>query len=350
MITWSIISVLALVLVFAIILLNRLKVIRRQKQEVDKAYALLDQKNTELTDSINYAQKIQQALLQDEEQKTKSFPEHFILFKPRDMVSGDFYWGAEKGGHVYFAAMDCTGHGVPGAFMSMLGVSFLNDIMKTAEDASSPGRLLDLLKKRIVKELVQQEKGTEVKDGMDGAILRFSKEQIFGNGNNGGPVQVEYAGANNPLYVVRECECQSESESKVKGTSMIKSVGGNTDQEGIEKRTKIKTSEDQKTLLTEIKADPMAIAHEERKTEQSFTTVKLKAYPNDSLYIFSDGFADQFGGEKNKKFRYGNFKKLLMSLNNEPMEERKQFLDQTFTKWKKGYEQVDDVCILGVKV
>ncbi|MFB6306276.1 MAG: PP2C family protein-serine/threonine phosphatase, partial [Flavobacteriales bacterium] len=270
---------------------------------MDKAYTLLDQKNTELTDSITYAQKIQQALLQDEEHKTQDFPEHFVLFKPRDMVSGDFYWGAVKEGYVYLAAMDCTGHGVPGAFMSMLGVSFLNDIMKTAEDAPTPGKVLDLLKERIVNELVQQEEGSEVKDGMDGAVVRIenSKSEIrdsqhseMEGGNSGDSSEgfrIQYAGANNSLYVIKQSECQSESEDEVKSTSMIKSVGGNNDREGIEKRIKTKTSEDKKTHLTEIKPDPMAIGHEERKTERSFTTVELEAKPNDSLYIFSDGYA-----------------------------------------------------------
>ncbi|MFB6305600.1 MAG: PP2C family protein-serine/threonine phosphatase, partial [Flavobacteriales bacterium] len=197
LIIWSIIGVLALVIVFALVLFNRFKVIRRQKKEVDKAYELLDQKNIELRDSINYAQKIQDALLHSEELKIDHFPDHFVLLKPKDVVSGDFYWINEKGGYMYIAAMDCTGHGVPGAFLTMLGVSYLNEILSQKENPST-GEVFTKLREHIIEELSQAEGGNkeDMKDGMDGAILRIP---LSGESNR----IVQFTGANNPLYLIK---------------------------------------------------------------------------------------------------------------------------------------------------
>ncbi|MFB6306825.1 MAG: SpoIIE family protein phosphatase, partial [Flavobacteriales bacterium] len=292
LIIWSIGLVLLLVIIFAFILYNRFKIIRKQKQQVDEAYSLLDHKNRELRDSINYAQKIQHALLQSEVHETEYFPAHFVLFKPKDVVSGDFYWATEKNGHMYVAAMDCTGHGVPGAFLTMLGVSYLNEILSQNDDLST-GEVFTKLRERIIKELSQAEGGEE-ENIKDGAILKMPL-------SGGDKRKVQFTGANNGLYVVKErkSECGSESEG---------------DEENMSKRKKVEG-------LEEIKPDKQAIG-KEAKNDEPFSSVDLKLKAGDMLYIFSDGYADQFGGEKNKKFRYGNFKKLLASIHEKPMKEQ----------------------------
>ncbi len=295
---------------------ERTQELRQEKERVEEAHQ-------EIRDSIDYAQGIQEAVLPEEE-RYEEFGEHFIFFRPRDPVSGDFHWGRKEGEHFYIAAVDCTGHGVPGAFMSMLGVSYLNEIMANEPDASA-GDVLTYLKQRVVKELSGR-KGT-AKDGMDAAILKVTKPKSQTPKSKKG-IEVEFAGANNPLYWIR-----ASGEEEIPD-------------ELAEER--IKPFKDHPSAL-EIQGDKGAIGYEEKGVE-AFRTVRFQATPGDSLYIFSDGYADQFGGPKGKKFRYGAFKRLLVDIADKPMAEQKAELERKFEEWKGEREQVDDVLVMGVRV
>ena len=300
--------VLLLVFVFAGLILRSLRVTRKQK-------VIIEEKNKDIIDSINYAKRIQDALLKEEEHVSKHLPEHFVLFKPKDIVSGDFYWAFEKtlpssnGEGVgvrywYLAAVDCTGHGVPGAFMSMLGIAFLNEITATNQ-LLSPSEILDQLRDRVLKELGQTGKEGQSKDGMDISLMRLNLETK----------ELQWAGANNPLYFIQD------------GT------------------------------LTEVKPNKQPIGY--HLSMQPFTSHVLKLETGTTFYLFTDGYADQFGGEKGKKFKYSQLKELLLSMQDKPMPEEKKILDDTFENWKawpnteggvRRLEQVDDVCVIGVRI
>ncbi len=284
--------------------------ISRQKQEVEQAHQ-------EITDSITYAKRIQSALLQAEEDVSKKFPEHFILFKPRSTVSGDFYWAKEQGGAMYFAAVDCTGHGVPGAFMSLLGVTFLNDIMANQE-APEPGDILNRLRERVVSELSGSSEEAVTKDGMDAAIIRIPLDA-------GEQKRIRFAGAKNPLYVVPG-ELIEPDEDRVR---TFKRSGS-----GIE-----------------IRGDRMAVGYEPEAMED-FTTAEVEVKKGEMLYIFSDGYADQFGGPMGKKFRYKPFQELLLSIHEKDPGEQKKILEDRFEQWKdeSDQEQIDDVLVMGIRL
>ncbi|MCB2195048.1 MAG: SpoIIE family protein phosphatase [Bacteroidetes bacterium] len=263
--------------------------IKSQRDEI------LDQKE-EITASITYAKRIQNAILPMKDHFSKVFTDHFILYKPRDIVSGDFYWIAEDNHKVYFTAADCTGHGVPGAFMSMLGISSLNEIMSHKAEKITANKFLNHLREKIKFSLHQTGKEGENKDGMDMAMCILHKDKNL----------LEYAGAYNPLYLIRNGE------------------------------------------LIEYKADrmPVGIYHVEKGT---FTNNEIKIQKNDIIYIFSDGYADQFGGPAQTKFKSGNVKKLLLEICSKPMEEQKQILEERFNKWKGKTEQVDDIIFIGIR-
>lgn len=248
----------------------------------------------EITDSINYAEKIQRSLLPPANILKLILPEHFILFKPRDIVSGDFYWVTEKSDKIYLTAADCTGHGVPGAFMSMLGISFLNEIVNKSEEIG-PEEVLNQLRKYIIKALKQVGMSGENKDGMDMSLVVFDKAQK----------SLSFAGANNPLYFIRNGELQ------------------------------------------EIKGDKMPVGiHEMMNT---FTRHNFEIQRGDTFYLFSDGFADQFGGPKAKKFMYSNFKSLLMTIQTKSMREQGKILDDTIEAWKGDIDQIDDIVVIGLR-
>lgn len=291
-----------LTLLLVVFIFRSLKITRKQKQiieqkskETELQKHIIEEKNKDITDSINYAKRIQSALLREEEHVSKHLPEHFILFLPKDIVSGDFYWGAEKNNYWYFTAADCTGHGVPGAIMSMLGVSFLNDIV-LSEKALSPAEILDQLRERIIKELRQTDTAIRNRDGMDISLCRLNLKTL----------ELEWAGANNALNIVR------------------------------------------KGVLEEIKADKQPIGyHSEMKP---FTNHQIQLQKGDSIYIYSDGYADQFGGPKGKKFKYKQLEELIVEYHQLPSTEQKQIFKNRFMEWKGALEQVDDVCIFGVRV
>ncbi|PLX13188.1 MAG: hypothetical protein C0594_01545, partial [Marinilabiliales bacterium] len=275
----------------------------------------------EITDSIQYASRIQSALLPPADFLCKYMDSYFILNKPRDIVSGDFYWISENSTHIYIAAADCTGHGVPGAFMSLLGITFLNEIMAIHSEIST-GNILDQLKNSVIKSLHQS--GTDdgdikrdiVRDGMDMAMIALNKS------NN----QLQYSGANNPLYLVREYNGSIPS---------------------IDKEPSVIINN---TQLFEFKADKMPIGLHYNDTEDTFTTNQIELSAGDSLYMFSDGYVDQFGGELGKKFKSKAFKELMVTNNHLSMSEIKQLLDDTHNKWKGDKEQIDDILVLGIRI
>jgi serine phosphatase RsbU (regulator of sigma subunit) len=257
---------------------------------------LVEEKNKDITDSINYAKKIQEALLPAKEIKYRLFPDAFVLFQPRDIVSGDFYWFTEKDGKRIIAAVDCTGHGVPGAFMSMIGNAFLNEIVNE-RGITSPAEILGELRHLVIKALKQTGAPGEQKDGMDISLLCLDRDGIT----------AQWAGANNPVWILRGTEC------------------------------------------IEIKADKRPIGYF-RGEGLPFTNQVLSLQKNDSVYLFTDGFADQFGGEKGKKFKYKHFQELLAAIQDKKMPEQEAILQKRFIEWKGDLEQVDDVLIIGIRI
>jgi len=307
-------AVIILIIAFAIFVF-------RQYREKKKANELLAAKNDlitkqkeEITDSILYARRIQTAILPPGDYIERILLDRFILFKPRDIVSGDFYWikGNDKSDVVYATAADCTGHGVPGAFLSMLGVSFLNEIINR-HDINHTGEVLDSLRESVIKSLHQTGKEGEAKDGMDISFIAYDKKNL----------SLEYSGANNPLYVIRS-----------------------NDKPAIEADKTI--SNDTHTLY-EIKGDKMPIGIYGSKVKD-FRTISINLEKGDAIYLFSDGYADQFGGEKGKKYKYKPYKQLLLDITSKPMEEQRDILETEHNNWKGNLEQVDDIIVIGIRV
>jgi serine phosphatase RsbU (regulator of sigma subunit) len=255
---------------------------------------LLEQRR-ELISSLKYASFIQRAVLPDERMLQNNLADYFILLKPRDIVSGDFYYCSRMDELVIVAAIDCTGHGVPGALMSIMGASFLNEILST-RGPCKPSRILNLLRERVMNALHQRGEELENKDAMDMALCVFDTRSH----------ELQYSGANNSLYHIR------------------------------------------KKVLTEIKADKMPVGVNAIE-EESFTNHSLQLKTGDTVYIFSDGFADQFGGPNDKKFKYGPFKELLVSISDHTMDEQKQELDKVIESWKGNASQVDDILVFGIR-
>ncbi len=269
--------------------------INLSKQEIEFQKAKLEEKNKDITDSINYAQQIQQAILPFEDRFKSNFKnDYFINFKPRDIVSGDFYWCTEKEGKVFLAVVDCTGHGVPGAFMSMVGSAALTNIV-IEKGIVKADEILSQLNIDIRKAL-NQEQGIN-RDGMDMVLCVIDKEEK----------KVHFSGAMNPLYLI------------------------------------------QKNELIEIKANKVPIGGAQT-TEKTFTSHTISIETQTTLYLTTDGYSDQFGGEQGKKYKSSNFKKLLLSMQDKTMQEQSQLLNSSFENWKGDLEQLDDVCIIGVKI
>ncbi len=338
--TYAAVGGIVLTVLFLLFVFHRLNITRKQKQTIEEQKILVDEANEELNqtneeilaqrdqieyqkdiieakhtqvqDSIKYALKIQQAILPKEDHVNKALPEHFILFKPRDIVSGDFYWSDVKGEHLFIAAADCTGHGVPGAFMSMLGLSFLNQINRTSKDLS-PGEMLDQLKISIIRELKQEGKEKEAKDGMDISLVKLNLNTL----------ELEYAGAYNPLYVI------NKNRSEL-----------------CENAVPFRNS----SIGWEVKATKRPIGIAYGRKDIPFQNHKIQLQKGDFLCIFTDGYADQFGGNNDSKFTYGKFKELLVNHYESPVLSIKELLAEEFSKWKGTETQTDDVCVIGVKL
>lgn len=268
-------------------------IIHQQKKKVEHMNEIVLDKQKEIIDSIAYAKRIQTALLPSDENIKSLFPESFILYKPKDIVSGDFYWINELNGVRYLAVCDCTGHGVPGALVSVVCHNSLNRSIKDSKVLTT-GDVLNRTRSLVIKEFSKSNE--DVKDGMDIALCSLSGNRL------------NFSGANNPIWIIR------------KGTEEIE----------------------------EIKGDKQPIG----KTEQmiSFKTHELTVSKDDLVYLFSDGYVDQFGGENGKKFKSGNLKKLLLSIKNESIESQRQKLIEAIEDWKRDLEQVDDICLIGFKV
>jgi len=293
LILYAVAIVLLLVLGFVILMVNRFRRARENKNLIEEQKKQVEEHKKEITDSIYYAENIQRAILPSEESLAK-MPSHFLFFKPKDIVSGDFYWMTEKEGRVYFAACDCTGHGVPGAFMSMLNSALLTEAVNE-KNCTRPCDIFYEVRKGIIDSLKQTGEVGSQKDGMDAALCSWNK-----NGT------LEYALANTPLFLIRNGE------------------------------------------LTETKGDklPVGILTGE---QIPFTHHELKVEKGDTVYIFSDGFPDQFGGPKQKKFMIKRFKQLLLDIHQQPLEAQRDKLDTTIEDWMDEEEQVDDILVVGMR-
>lgn len=304
---------------------ERTKEISLQKEELQtQRDAIFAQKKSieaihhHLQDSIDYAKLIQRSILPDEKILSKNFSDHFVFFKPKDKVSGDFYWWAAIENQTVITAADCTGHGVPGAFMSMLGVSFLREIV-LKEYITHPGVILRKLRKEIIRSLRQKGITGEQKDGMDMALLTFNHDTNV----------MQFAGANNPIYLIRHAELFNSADF-------------------VNIPTKITWFSHIDKVLIELRPDKMPIAIYEKM--DNFSMSEVKVLKGDVIYLFSDGYADQFGGLKDKKFMYKAFKDLLVHHCQLQGSEQKQLLYDTFVNWMSQNEQVDDVVVIGLTV
>jgi serine phosphatase RsbU (regulator of sigma subunit) len=285
-----------------------LGIVNLQKAQIEKAHR-------NITESINYAQKIQQAVLPSEQVLNESLPEHFILFKPCDVVSGDFYWVRRVNRFTIVAVADCTGHGVPGAFMSMLGIGLLNEIV-TDKEVDSAGEVLNRLREEIKKTLKQEGKLSEAKEGMDIALYVLDRDNM----------ELQFAGANNPMYLIRRIDRA----------------------EDLRNFPDYRLTDDKNHTLVEVIADHQPISVYD--IEKPFTTHSIKLNKGDLIYTFSDGFFDQKGGPGNRKFLSRTFKALLLEINNLAMAEQGKILDETIENWMSGQEQIDDILVVGVRV
>ncbi len=288
--------------------------IQAARDKIQEQHDMVYSQKEMITDSISYAERIQSALLPSKSVLDEMMGEYFVILKPKDIVSGDFYWVKEVQDHLVIVGADCTGHGVPGAFMSMLGMTLLNGLIND-RCFDAPSAILESLRHKIKVMLDQDGATDEQKDGMDVALAILNKKTR----------EVHFAGANNPLYIVRN-----------------KELGTGKDLEAFASK------ENGKFQLFEIKGDKQPVGTHWEETP--FTTHSIYLREKDSIYLFSDGFIDQFGGEKRKKFMSGNFKKLLLSVQEESMDKQAQILEETFESWRGDVEQIDDVSVIGVKI
>jgi serine phosphatase RsbU (regulator of sigma subunit) len=293
--------ILALLLAFTLFKRYQLKqkaniVLEERNYEIESQKGIIEQKNKDISDSINYAKNIQDTLLPELPQIQSAFKESFIFFRPKNIVSGDFYWFSTVGNKAMIAVADCTGHGVPGAFMSMIGIDKINQAVLELR-LSRPSEILSTIN-RLLKTILKQDDLTGgMRDGMDVALISVDKEKM----------SLEFSGANRPLWIIRKGELIELKPTKA-------SLGGHT---------------------------PIS---------QEFITHEFALEKNDCIYLFSDGYADQFGGVKGKKMMTKNFKRLLVSLSSETMESQKKLIAERLNEWQGNLEQVDDICIMGVRI
>jgi len=256
----------------------------------------IERQRLNITDSIHYASRIQKALMPSDEKMKKLFPSHFILNKPKDIVSGDYYWVSEKGNKLIIAVADCTGHGVPGAFMSIMGINFLNEIVNNSEHPKS-NEVLNELRKHLIQSLGQTGQRDEARDGMEMALCVVDTDKKV----------IQFSGAFRPMYLI------CEGALKVfRGDRM-----------------------------------PIGIYNEE---EVSFTTKELPYNENDTIYLCTDGYVDQIGGPHRKTFKSKQFKELLKQIHQKPIEEQRAILREEHAIWGSGQEQTDDVMVLGIRL
>ena len=296
LIIWTFVLGLLLVMIFLVIVFSQLQKTKKQKILINEQKLLVDEKQKEILDSIKYAKRIQFALLASENLLNSNLPEHFVLFKPKDVVSGDFYWATQTPtGFIYITA-DCTGHGVPGAFMSLLNISKLSQIVNENK-IERPDLILNNVRSEIIKALNPSGSEQESKDGMDAVVCKLNFKEK----------KLEYASANNAFYIIRDGAVLTCKSDKM----------------------------------------PVGKGHDD---SIPFTYNEIALKKNDIIYTFTDGFADQFGGVKGKKFMYKQLQEFLLSISKESMQDQKNKLNAVFESWKGNLEQVDDICIIGVRV
>ena len=326
---------------------NRYRVKKLSGEKLEKAYKNIEVKNKEITDSIVYAKRIQDTILPSNSFIDENLKDTFVLFKPKDVVSGDFYWmecsagsmqnavgkeeqvvtdgnsssglplGKLEGATTFLAAADCTGHGVPGAMVSVVCATALSKVVQE-EHITAPGQILDRTRELVVERFKRSQE--DVKDGMDISLAALAHSTKSEHGEQ--KALLQWSGANNPLWIV------SKREQVYDGCSRV--LTGET------------------CFLHEVTADKQPIGKVDDPKDFKTHTIELK--PGDTFYLFSDGFHDQFGGDKAKKFKTSNFKKLLLSIHDRSMTEQKTLLDEAFENWKGELEQVDDVCVIGVRI
>jgi len=269
--------------------------IKRSQDQITCNMKEIENKNKLITHSIRYAQYIQNTVIRMNANISKVFPEYFIFFRPKDLVSGDFYWIHTVKDKIIIAVMDCTGHGVPGALMSMIGITLMNEIVKY-QKITQPDLILNHLREKVIESLGQKRKKAEAQDGMDGTIINIDHRK-----NN-----MQFSGANNTMYLIRDHE------------------------------------------PIHLCGDRMPISYYERMKD--FTNIDIDLQKGDMLYLFTDGYPDQFGGEHYKKFKSIRFKEMLLKVHEKTTSEQKKIIIQTFEDWKGDHEQIDDVTVLGIKI
>ncbi len=284
------------ILLFSVILYRQIRLTKKANRELEEKNDLITEQKKEITDSIQYASRIQSAILPPIDFVSELLDDYFILFRPRDIVSGDYYYINEANGRVIVVAADCTGHGVPGAFMSMLGIAFLNEIVNQKKQLTA-STILNELRNHVIKSLHQSKESGGSQDGMDLALYIIDYENM----------KLEFAGANNPLIMVRDNEI-------------------------------IQTKGDSMPIGIHVKAD------------QPFQNHEIELKKGDRLYTFSDGYQDQFGGPKGKKFMIKRMKNMFVEIHQKPMEEQKEILNTTIEDWMKNTAQIDDIILIGIKI
>lgn len=263
--------------------------------DLKKAHQQIEEKNKDITSSLQYAKRIQEALLPSEQTIKSRFNHSFIYYKPKQIVSGDFYWTTVVDNTDILVVADCTGHGVPGALMSMIGITFLNKII-IEKNITEPSEILDRLRINVINTFIRKEKETETYDGMDISVISIDRDTH----------QLKFAGAINPLYIIRDDE------------------------------------------IIEFKADRMPIGYHELQNI-SFKQTTFEVNKKDMIYLFTDGYVDQFGGLNGKKFKYGRFRDLLISIYNEDPATQKEALEETMVAWMNKRDQIDDILIIGIR-
>lgn len=274
--------------------------VQSQKEELQAQRDHLYNQNEAITASISYAERIQAAMLPPLSYIHEFLAEVLVFYRPRDIVSGDFYWIKKVNRSIIVASADCTGHGVPGALMSMLGISYLNEIVQRRE-ITQADQVLNEMRQRIKQALRQHGRPDEPKDGIDMAVCAINEKSR----------RMQYAGANSPLYLIRDVDGGSE--------------------------------------LNEIKPDRMPLGYYNSK-DKAFTNHEIQLEIGDTFYLFSDGFPDQKGGPEGKKYMSRKFKDLLLRIHERPMFEQEEVLDRELNSWKGEKAQIDDIMILGIRI
>jgi len=286
----------------------------RAEEKIRKQHLLVLQQKQAITDSISYARRIQKAVLPSPAYLDNILSDYLTIFKPKDIISGDFFWVREIDGFRVVIVADSTGHGVPGALMSMLGVTLLNEQFRNF-GIRQPGVILGHLRNKVKEILAQEGSVNEQKEGLDMAIAIIDPAKK----------ELQFAGANRPLFLFRKKE-------QLAGAESIPYSSFETD--------------DYELYTLKGDKQPIGVNWE----EYEFTNHLIKIQEHDSLYLFTDGFVDQFGGNKRKKFKTRNFKKLLLSVQEEAMKNQKILIEEAFDKWRGSHEQIDDVCVIGVRL